>query len=170
MRVERWFAVVSVGLCLSGAFFSVRVEAAPQTSSTKPGPSTVTVDQEGTYQLLRCLFSERRAVIRHEGKLVVLHEGDPLPGSDLRVDTLSDTKMVITGGGVSRAGSQGAVMVPRTIIIIEKEQQGVRITRMSDTPGADEMRLPVSQPASSIVSIGQDGSLTPAPTFVSKPR
>jgi len=116
-----------------------------------PTDAAPSIDASGKYLVVRCLFREHRLVLRYSGKLFVLHEGDVLPDSDLRVESFAETRVVLSGRPVIRGGGEHPAPVPDSLVIINLERSGkLRVDRFSAQPEPGQLSAPLIIPISTV--------------------
>jgi hypothetical protein len=93
---------------------------------------------EKSYEILRLLPKEKRLVIRHKQKLSVLHEGDSLPESDIRVARFEKNQATLVRGAASGR--------PGNLILLSDVTGEIKIQILSDRSNA---ALPSNLPAPS---------------------
>jgi hypothetical protein len=162
-RTHNIVIVVSV-MCLCLLFATSReISYAQETkSSLQKYP---TLDEAGRVELLRCLFSEKRLVIRFEEKISVVHEGESLPGDQLRIESITDDRLVLAAGASTVKGNNGSLTIPQKMILIQKENGGLKITRFSDHPEDMGAVVPVVRSTSVFVPTSPDGEVSLGPVL-----
>ena len=133
-------ALSFLGLLLFSAS-SLAVLAGDGTAQTIAKPD----DPLEGYAIVRCLFREGRLVVRREGKMTILRQGDRLPDSSLVVTSITNTQAVLEAGKEVRRSGDKAVLVPMTMVIITEGPGGrpeMKVFRSS--PPADEAAPPMA--------------------------
>ena len=74
--------------------------------------------------IVRYLPSEGRLVIRHGERLLVVRQGDELPGGNGRVVQTSQDRVVISIGAAVRSGASGSFVAPERVVILTRSRTG----------------------------------------------
>jgi len=108
-------------------------------------PIDTSPDPLKDHTIVRCLFREGRLVLRYQGKLFVLRQGDTLPGSHLVVKDVNSEQMVLQEGTTIRKSGGKTVAVPTTIVIISQQASGKPEVRVfSDSAGDEGVTSPLA--------------------------
>jgi hypothetical protein len=101
----------------------------------------------GDLTIVRCLFGEGRIVVRYQGKLYVLHEGDAVPGTALVVARITPKQARLTQKLKNNGAASQAESGP-SVLITEKVGGGWTLTTVREAPAAGAQTLPMVPPAS----------------------
>jgi hypothetical protein len=93
-------------------------------ASAEPAPTSLSAALSGT-EILRCHFDEKRLVVRHRGKLHVVHEGEALPDGGLRVERMDGRHAVLVKGRSFQASGGGRTLaVPQEMVVLTLQPDG----------------------------------------------
>jgi hypothetical protein len=112
-------------------------------ASAGPAPTSLIAALSGT-EILRCHFDEKRLVVRHQGKLHVVHEGEALPDGGLRVERMDGRHAVLLKGRSFQASGAGKTLaVPQEMVVLTLQHDGSVSTTsyLDDDPDAVTARL-----------------------------
>lgn len=92
------------------------------------------------YELMRWLPADERIVVRHHGELVVVHEGDCLPESDVTLTEIGTDRIVFEQGRMAGAEGAAARSSHESVVIISRTSEG-RLQQMtlSSKPPAQQV-------------------------------
>lgn len=74
--------------------------------------------------IVRYLPSEGKLVIRYEGGMLVVRQGDGLPGGRGRIVQTSRDRVVISVGAAVRSGASGSFVAPERLVILARSKNG----------------------------------------------
>lgn len=89
-------------------------------------------------EVVRCLFSEQRVVVRSSRELIVLHPGDELPDADLRLSHADGTRLIFET--ITATVTPSGVRKPSAIVVLSRSEDGevtTRVFRAQPPPGSD---------------------------------
>jgi hypothetical protein len=99
------------------------------------------------YVLVRCLPDEGRIVLRHDDSIWVLHQGDTVPGTSVRVTGISSEQIVLIDEGdmakTRRAASRRAF---KEMIVVQVAESGALEVKLLSAGEPSEGRVEAPRP------------------------
>jgi hypothetical protein len=114
-----WGAILCFSV-LAGSSAKAQSDAAHKAER----PQLTREDPLKEYTIVRCLFQERRLVLRRGGQLFVLHQGDSLPGSKLVVSSISASQAILKETGNESQMGANVPMALGPVVMISEQSNG----------------------------------------------
>ncbi|MCG8456258.1 MAG: hypothetical protein MI919_08245 [Holophagales bacterium] len=114
------------------------------------------------FSIARCMFPQGRLVLEKGEELVVLREGDRLPGPEgFRVLEISRSRAVLARSAVGIPAAEGSavatVLVPETLILIELGPEGTTAVTVGTARAVQEPLPPVDD-GQALITLSPEGS------------
>jgi hypothetical protein len=156
--------------------------AQDSTAAVAHAPDLTLSDPFAEIEVLRCLFKEKRLVVRSLGQLFVVHDGEDLPGGRVRFRMTGPTQALLVEGGVQRARADDSVqassaqetpsgraslaVVPRRMLLYTLEADGtVSVqTFASDDPEVERNRFTTRAEVSVVPPSSAQSAASEVPT------